>query len=85
VTTNQSYVDGWTVAHFAAGALMGVADCPLWSVAAVAIVWEVVEDRLKTTNPALFPSPALDSKRNALVDVAAMIGGGALTRRGLGW
>ena len=72
---NYEPVDKYTLAHFAAGELMGAARLPLWMVVTIAVGWELAERPLKDAYPSLFPSQSQDSTMNATFDALAMIAG----------
>ena len=72
---NYAPVDRYTIAHFAAGEIMGAARLPFWAVALVAVSWELLERPMKDAHPTLFPRQTQDSLANATFDALAMVGG----------
>jgi hypothetical protein len=72
---NVAHVDVFTLGHAALGfgaARLGVS---LAAAAVLAIGFELMEDRLKTQFPVIFPRASPDSKPNALTDVLAVVAG----------
>ena len=81
---NGDAVDRFTLAHLAAGAVLGGLRVPLLIVVAVALGWELVERPLKRNYPKAFPHASQDTAQNAIVDAAAVIAGAVFMRKMVG-
>lgn len=79
VNPNQGALDRFTLVHGAVGYLMGRLGVDWRAAIAGAVAFEAIEDGLKASMPGVFPHPEADSKINALADVAAFLGGYALS------
>lgn len=77
---NHKAVDRFTVAHAAAGILLGLGRVGPGYAVALAVGWELVENPLKDAFPDVFPHPSHDSFANAAGDVLAMMGAWAFAR-----
>lgn len=81
---NYHAFDRFTAVHFMSGVGLGLTPLPMWSIALMAVGWEIVENPLKDNIPKAFPHPTHDSKINAVVDVAAVMTGAVVARLGRG-
>ena len=76
---NGDAVDRFTLAHGAAGVLLGLGRVPWWAALGLAVGWELAERPLKRAVPRIFPHASQDSLANATCDVlAVMLGWGAM-------
>lgn len=77
---NGDAFDRFTLAHFGAGAVLGLLGAPWWMVIAGALGWELLERPLKRNVPEMFPHSSQDTAQNAIVDAGAVIAGAALVK-----
>jgi len=75
VSNNVAHVDIFTLGHAILGFGASRLGVPLAATALLAVGFELVEDRLKTQFPVIFPRASPDSKPNALTDVFAVVVG----------
>jgi hypothetical protein len=75
---NHDLFDRFTLVHAAVGATYALLDLGLVVAVLLAVAWELVENPMKATLPAVFPHPTRDTLRNALADMLAVLGGWAL-------
>jgi hypothetical protein len=72
---NGDALDRFTIAHGAAGVLMGLGRVPWWGALVLAVGWELAERPLKRVIPRAFPHASQDSLANATCDVLAVMAG----------
>jgi hypothetical protein len=77
---NGDALDRFTLAHAAAGVLMGLGRLPWWAALGLAIAWEVAENPLKDRFPGVFPHATHDRPCNAVADTCAVMAGWAAMR-----
>ncbi len=77
---NYAFVDPYSLAHAAVGAMLGLLGLRLGALLAIAIGWELVEHVLKNLIPAAFPHPTQDTLANSIGDVLSAVIGWAIAR-----
>ena len=77
---NYAFVDPYSLAHAAVGALLGLLGLRLGALLAIAIGWELAEHVLKNLVPAAFPHPTQDTLANSTGDVLSALVGWAIAR-----
>jgi len=77
---NYAFVDPYSLAHAAVGAILGLLGLRLGGLLAIAIGWEVAEHVLKNLIPAAFPHPTQDTLANSIGDVLSALLGWAVAR-----
>lgn len=77
---NYAFVDPYSLAHAAVGALLGLLGLRLGGLLAIAIGWELAEHVLKNLIPAVFPHPTQDTLANSTGDVLSALLGWAISR-----
>ena len=76
---NGSLVDRFTLAHLAAGYVLG-GYFGVNTVTAIAVAWEILERPAKRRYPQWFPHATQDTPRNMIGDVVAMRWGARLAK-----
>jgi hypothetical protein len=77
---NYAFVDPYSLAHAAVGALLGLVGLRLGAVLTIAIGWELAEHVLKNVVPAAFPHPTQDTLANSMGDILSALLGWAIAR-----
>ncbi len=77
-------VDPGTFAYAGAGAAMRHFGAPWWAMIPAALAWELAERPLRRSFPKLFTHREQDTVPNAIVDIAAVVAGGALMQLSMG-
>jgi len=77
---NYAFVDPYSFAHAAVGAILGLVGLRLGALLAIAIGWELAEHVLKNLIPAAFPHPTQDTLANSIGDVLSALLGWAIAR-----
>lgn len=72
---NYAVVDGYTLYHLSVGAFLGMAGVGPLTALGVTILWEVIEDPLKSRLPDWFPVETYDTLANQIGDSLAFMGG----------
>lgn len=72
---NYNFFDIYTIAHFFIGAFYGAIELSIFTCFVLAVVWEIIENFLKTFLPILFPHATADTWKNSLVDIIAVLTG----------
>jgi hypothetical protein len=77
---NHAFVDPYSLAHAAVGAILGLLGLRLEALLAIAVGWELAEHVLKNMIPAIFPHPTQDTLANSIGDVLSALLGWAIAR-----
>lgn len=73
-TSASGFVDAWTPAHAAAGALVGFTSVPWWGALLLSAGWEAAEHPLKDAFPRAFPT-GQESVAGSVGDVVSFMAG----------
>jgi hypothetical protein len=78
---NHAFLDPYSVAHAAVGAILASWRFSLAALLAIAIGWELAERVFKDLVPAIFPHATQDTVLNSIGDVLSAVVGWLICRR----
>ena len=70
---NGAFFDRFSLVHGLSGYLFSKTKITVLQATMLAIGFEILEDKMKKEIPQIFPNPTIDTKENALSDVAVFM------------